>query len=169
MTAKPARPLIIFLDHGAPEEVVMEIAGHVDRRMLKRYSHVRLEAKRKPVEVLSRRPSRPAPDVSKERCPPLCGHAKPPPQASQRGDLASRVGGLPPAALLESSRLDPEPLGPPLTDWAPWNLRIWQAPADLLSPTAFPISRSWEGRIWRRRTFDKVSLNRSKLSLLVAP
>ena len=44
----------------------MEIAGHVDRRMLKRYSHVRLEAKRKAVEVLSRRPSRPAPDVGKE-------------------------------------------------------------------------------------------------------
>ena len=55
-----------MLEGGVPEEVAMEIAGHVDRRMLKRYSHVRLEAKRKAVEVLSRRPSRPAPDVGKE-------------------------------------------------------------------------------------------------------
>ena len=55
-----------MLEGGAPEEVVMEIAGHVDRRMLKRYSHVRLESKRKAVEVLSRRPSRHVRDVGKE-------------------------------------------------------------------------------------------------------
>jgi len=32
----------------------MAIAGHVSRRMLERYSHVRMEAKRKAVEVLSK-------------------------------------------------------------------------------------------------------------------
>jgi hypothetical protein len=31
----------------------MAIAGHVSRRMLERYSHVRMEAKRKAVESLS--------------------------------------------------------------------------------------------------------------------
>jgi hypothetical protein len=32
----------------------MAIAGHVRRRMLERYSHVRMEAKRKAVEFLSK-------------------------------------------------------------------------------------------------------------------
>jgi hypothetical protein len=32
----------------------MAIAGHVTRRMLERYSHVRVEAKRKAVESLSK-------------------------------------------------------------------------------------------------------------------
>lgn len=31
----------------------MAIAGHVSRRMLERYSHVRMEAKRKALEVLA--------------------------------------------------------------------------------------------------------------------
>jgi hypothetical protein len=31
----------------------MAIAGHVSRRMLERYSHVRMEAKRKAVEALA--------------------------------------------------------------------------------------------------------------------
>jgi hypothetical protein len=31
----------------------MAIAGHVSRRMLERYSHIRLEAKRNALEVLS--------------------------------------------------------------------------------------------------------------------
>ena len=48
-----------LLERGVPEQTVMEIAGHVDPRMLKRYSHVRLETKRKALEVLSRRPSQP--------------------------------------------------------------------------------------------------------------
>ncbi len=40
--------------------MVMEIAGHVDRRMLKRYSHVRLEAKRKALRTLSKGAVEPA-------------------------------------------------------------------------------------------------------------
>jgi hypothetical protein len=35
----------------------MAIAGHVSRRMLERYSHIRMEAKRAALEVLSNRPS----------------------------------------------------------------------------------------------------------------
>jgi len=44
----------------ASDQTVMAIAGHVSRQMLEHYSHVRLEAKRRAVEALSRR----GPDVS---------------------------------------------------------------------------------------------------------
>jgi integrase len=42
---------------GASEQTIMAIAGHVSRQMLERYSHVRLEAKRKALEALSRQPA----------------------------------------------------------------------------------------------------------------
>jgi integrase len=34
-------------ESGAGDETIMEIAGHVSRQMLSRYSHIRMEAKRK--------------------------------------------------------------------------------------------------------------------------
>ena len=37
-----------------PDAVIMAIAGHVDRKMLEHYSHVRMEAKRKALEALPR-------------------------------------------------------------------------------------------------------------------
>ena len=40
-------------ESGAPDSTIMAIAGHVSRRMLERYSHVRMEAKRKAVEALA--------------------------------------------------------------------------------------------------------------------
>jgi integrase len=40
-------------ENGASDSTIMAIAGHVDPRMLKRYSHVRMQAKRKAVETLS--------------------------------------------------------------------------------------------------------------------
>jgi integrase len=39
-------------ESGAPDSIIMALAGHVSRRMLERYSHVRMEAKRKAVEAL---------------------------------------------------------------------------------------------------------------------
>jgi integrase len=36
-------------ESGAGDEVIMSIAGHVSRAMLSRYSHVRMEAKRRAV------------------------------------------------------------------------------------------------------------------------
>jgi hypothetical protein len=42
-------------ESGAGDEVIMSIAGHVSRQMLSRYSHVRLEAKRKALEEIDRR------------------------------------------------------------------------------------------------------------------
>jgi integrase len=38
---------------GTSDSTIMAIAGHVSRRMLERYSHVRMEAKRKAVETLA--------------------------------------------------------------------------------------------------------------------
>ena len=38
---------------GTPDSTIMAIAGHVSRRMLERYSHVRMEAKRNALEVLA--------------------------------------------------------------------------------------------------------------------
>ena len=41
---------------GVPDRVIMDIAGHVSARMLRRYSHIQLEAKRTAIEALSNRP-----------------------------------------------------------------------------------------------------------------
>jgi integrase len=42
-------------ESGASDQTIMAIAGHVSRRMLDRYSHIRMEAKRKALEALSGR------------------------------------------------------------------------------------------------------------------
>jgi integrase len=42
-------------ESGASDQTIMAIAGHVSREMLEHYSHIRLEAKRRAVEVLSQR------------------------------------------------------------------------------------------------------------------
>ena len=44
-------------ENGAGDETIMEIAGHVDRQMLRHYSHIRMKAKREAVEsvIASRR------------------------------------------------------------------------------------------------------------------
>jgi integrase len=38
---------------GVPDRVIMDIAGHVSPRMLRRYSHIQLEAKRVAIQALS--------------------------------------------------------------------------------------------------------------------
>ena len=40
---------------GVPDRVIMDIAGHVSARMLRRYSHIQLEAKRTAIQALSNR------------------------------------------------------------------------------------------------------------------
>ena len=42
-----------LLEKGAPEQTVMALAGHVSKRMLEHYSHIRMEAKRKAVQLLA--------------------------------------------------------------------------------------------------------------------
>jgi integrase len=39
-------------ENGAPEETIMALAGHVSRRMLEHYSHIRMESKRKALQTL---------------------------------------------------------------------------------------------------------------------
>jgi hypothetical protein len=41
----------------AGDEVIMSIAGHVSRAMLSRYSHVRMEAKRRALDEIAARQS----------------------------------------------------------------------------------------------------------------
>ena len=40
-------------ESGAADSTIMAIAGHVSRKMLKRYSHVRMEAKRAAMKTLA--------------------------------------------------------------------------------------------------------------------
>ena len=42
-------------ESGAGDEVIMSIAGHVSRAMLSRYSHVRMEAKRRALDGIATR------------------------------------------------------------------------------------------------------------------
>ena len=42
-------------ESGAGDEVIMSIAGHVSRAMLSRYSHVRMEAKRRALDGVATR------------------------------------------------------------------------------------------------------------------
>ena len=44
-------------ESGAGDEVIMSIAGHVSRAMLSRYSHVRMEAKRRALDGIADRQS----------------------------------------------------------------------------------------------------------------
>jgi len=56
-------------ERGAPEQTIMALAGHVSRRMLEHYSHIRMEAKREAVQSLIAHPSVPQlnPPVSPEK------------------------------------------------------------------------------------------------------
>ena len=44
-----------LVESGASDETIMAIAGHVSRRMLSRYAHIRTEAKRKALEAVATR------------------------------------------------------------------------------------------------------------------
>jgi hypothetical protein len=46
-----------FAEPGASDEVIIRITGHVSRAMLSRYSHVRMEAKRRALDEIASRQS----------------------------------------------------------------------------------------------------------------
>jgi integrase len=48
----------------AGDETIRDLAGHVSKQMLKHYSHIRMEAKRRAVEALSKRQSRKVVSIS---------------------------------------------------------------------------------------------------------
>ena len=47
-------------ESGESEQTIMAIAGHVSRKMLEHYSHIRVDAKRKALEALSGKPAKKA-------------------------------------------------------------------------------------------------------------
>ena len=55
-------------ESGAGDQTIMDIAGHVSRQMLARYSHIRMEAKRKALEgiVSKPAPAKQAPEPTQE-------------------------------------------------------------------------------------------------------
>jgi integrase len=48
--------ITVLAESGASDQTIMSLAGHVSRKMLDHYSHIRLDAKRKAVEALQTRP-----------------------------------------------------------------------------------------------------------------
>src|SRR5437879_5586964 len=44
-------------ESGAGDETIRDIAGHVSKQMLKHYSHIRMEAKRRAVNALAKKPA----------------------------------------------------------------------------------------------------------------
>jgi hypothetical protein len=44
-------------ESGAGDQTIMDIAGHVSRQMLARYSHIRMEAKRAALEGIVSKPA----------------------------------------------------------------------------------------------------------------
>ena len=56
-------------ESGAGDEVIMSIAGHVSRAMLSRYSHVRMEAKRRALDEIAARQK--AADEKRQKAPEL--------------------------------------------------------------------------------------------------
>ena len=53
--SRPCLTYSALAESGAGEEAIMSIAGHVSRAMLSRYSHVRMEAKRRALEEIAAR------------------------------------------------------------------------------------------------------------------
>ena len=55
-------------ESGAGDQTIMDIAGHVSRQMLARYSHIRMDAKRKALEAIVKK-HEPAPQPTQEEKP----------------------------------------------------------------------------------------------------
>jgi integrase len=52
-------------ESGAGDETIRDIAGHVSKQMLKHYSHIRMEAKRRALEgIVTKADAKPAPETS---------------------------------------------------------------------------------------------------------
>jgi Phage integrase family len=53
-------------ESGAGDQTIMDIAGHVSRQILARYSHIRMEAKRKALEAIEAKPQPVKPEQKQE-------------------------------------------------------------------------------------------------------
>ena len=79
----PTRRLVAALESGAGDEVIMSIAWHVSRAMISRYSHVRMEAKRRALDEIAAR-QRKADEKRKEEAAQEQADAVPQPPVSYR-------------------------------------------------------------------------------------
>ena len=79
-------------ESGAGDETIMEIAGHVSRQMLSRYSHIRMQAKRDALEEIARR--RAAEDATRKK---RDAHA----QAQQHAATPANVAPMRPRIAVE--------------------------------------------------------------------
>src|ERR1700733_13038766 len=52
MARQPPDPITDLAESGAGDQTIMDIAGHVSKRMLRHYSHIRMEAKRSALESI---------------------------------------------------------------------------------------------------------------------
>jgi integrase len=71
--------LTALAESGAGDEVIMSIAGHVSRAMLSRYSHVRMEAKRRALDEIAARQN--AADDKRQKKPEVQSQAALPSQS----------------------------------------------------------------------------------------
>jgi hypothetical protein len=83
-------------ESGAGEQTIRDITGHVSPRMIKHYSHIRMEAKRKALESVAKAPSagpssKPPSEVV-EIAPPVAERTKSPPHNFQWRDACNIAG-----------------------------------------------------------------------------
>jgi integrase len=57
-------------ESGASDQTIMDIAGHVSKQMLKHYSHIRMEAKRKALESIVQQPEAASRTKPEQDCSP---------------------------------------------------------------------------------------------------
>jgi integrase len=70
-------------ESGAGDETIRDIAGHVSKQMLKHYSHIRMEAKRRAVESIVRKP-----DAKSPAAPTSNNNQEPIPSTENKTDAA---------------------------------------------------------------------------------
>ena len=86
-------------ESGESEQTIMAIAGHVSRRMLERYSHIRMAAKRKVIAALSDRPTQ----VSAQPTPAKGGIPSGTSQSASQNCVPEGSDGLAPPQVFESN------------------------------------------------------------------
>jgi hypothetical protein len=79
-------------ESGAGDQTIMDIAGHVSRQMLSRYSHIRMEAKRRALEAVGTKET--CSDAAIESAPPTNGENGLPPSFIVVGHKTGHSGGM---------------------------------------------------------------------------
>ena len=146
MASWPSAGLVVASESGAGDEVIKGIAGHICRGMLSRYSHVRMEEKRRALDETAARQG--AADQKRRREP----------RGGSRGAMVSRS-----AVVQQSSRPRHCSLQYPVCRSPSSTLRVFPAPtASALrlpwSPAAGTrLARGYRGSLSGRCLFARQS------------